>query len=344
MRITRFHVLASVVGVALIGAGVFGALTARPARADKPTHATSGVPAYNHIFYIMMENHSYDEVIGDTTNAPNINALANEYGLATNYWGVTHPSEPNYVAAVGGSFYGIADDAPYTTHQINQPYLGSQLEQAGLTWKDYQQAMPSPGFAGFFYPTQSDARYAAKHNPFMNFLAFYPANQQADELAKNVPDTQLATDLANNTAPNFSFIAPDQCHDMHGINGDCPSSDQPALISAGDTYVGDTVQMIMGSQAWRQGNNAIVVTWDENDFSAVTGPSNIPSNGGHVATIVITNHGPRSVQDGAAYDHYSLLLTIEDAFRLGCLQDSCPTPGGVQPMTPLFLDLSDSQN
>ncbi|HEX9036095.1 MAG TPA: alkaline phosphatase family protein [Ktedonobacterales bacterium] len=343
MRITRFHLLAGVAGLALVAAGALGALTAHSARADQPAHAGSGIPAYKHIFYIMMENHSYEEIIGDTTDAPNINSLASQYGLATNYWGVTHPSEPNYVAAVGGSFYGIADDAPYTSHQIAQPYLGSQLEQAGLTWKDYQQSMPSAGFTGFYYPSKSVALYASKHNPFVNFLAYYPSDQQAAELAKNVPDSQLATDLANNTVPNFSFIAPDQCHDMHGIAGygTCDYSQQSALISAGDTYVGDTVQMIMSSAAWQDGNNAIVITWDENDFSAQSGPPGIATAGGHVATIVIANHGPRGVQDNTPYNHYALLLTIEDAFHLGCLQDSCPAAGGVSPMTPLFVDPSN---
>ena len=71
-------------------------------------------------------------------------------------------------------------------------------------------------------------------------------------------------------------------------------------------------------------------------FSAIQDPTNIASAGGHVPTIVIANHGPRGVKYDVATDHYSLLLTIQDAFGLGCLANSCPTKGGVQPMTPMF--------
>jgi phosphatidylinositol-3-phosphatase len=108
------------------------------------------------------------------------------------------------------------------------------------------------------------------------------------------------------------------------------------VIHDGDQYVSTTVQAIMGSNTWQQGNNAIVITWDENDFSATNGFPTIASAGGHVATIVIANHGPRGVQYAVPSNHYSLLLTIEDAFHLGCVQNSCPATGNIQPMTPLF--------
>lgn len=338
MRIKRLGVVAGVIAAAVVAGASATALSFQQTSAAAPTHVTSGVPRYQHIFYIMMENHSFDEVIGNTADAPQINALANEYGLATNYWGVVHPSEPNYVASIAGSDYNAVSDAPYQTQLIHQPYLGSQLEAAGLTWKSYQQSLPSVGFSGNYWPSSSVALYASKHNPFLNFQPDYTASQWQTELSNSVPDTRLATDLASGNAPNFAYIVPDQCHDMHGISGygSCDYGDQSALISAGDTYVANTVHLIMGSKTWQEGNNAIVITWDENDFSAVQGPTSIASAGGHVATIVIANHGPRGVRDNTAYNHYALLLTIEDAFHLGCLANSCPATGGVQPMTPLF--------
>jgi hypothetical protein len=355
MRNKRLGVVAGIVAVGLVVAGIVTmSIRGGFARAETPSHAGSGVPAYRHIFYIMMENHSYDEIIGNT-GAPHINALATTYGLATNYWGVTHPSEPNYVASTAGSFYGIQDDNPYWTHQVSAPNLGSQLENAGLSWKTYQQSLPSVGFTGNNYPAGAvpgakDKLYASKHNPFVNYLSLYgpvpttsadgefPANftpnaaQQA-ELNKMVPDTQLATDLANGTVPNLSYIVPDQCHDMHGTTS-CPND--AALIAAGDQYVSATVQAIMSSKTWQEGNNAIVVTWDENDFSPTNGSPGIASDGGQVPTIVIANHGPRGVTYSTPTNHYALMLTIEDAFHLGCLQNSCPATGNIQPMTPLF--------
>lgn len=284
----------------------------------------------------MLENHAYEEIIGNPT-APHINDLAQTYGLATSEWGVAHPSEPNYVASVGGSTFGIQDDNSWKSagHTLNAPYLGSQLEQVGRSWKTYQQALPSDNAAKQHdaYAADGSQLYATKHNPFLNFLGHYPQSQWAAELDKMVPDTQLATDLQANTVPDFAYIVPDQCHDMHGTTS-CQSND--GLIAAGDQYVNMVVRQILAAQVWQHGNNAIIVTWDENDYSSTHGVPGIASEGGHVATIVITNNGPRHVQYGASANHYALLRAIQEAFHLECLQNSCPATGHVEPMTPLF--------
>ena len=318
------------------------------------------IPRYQHIVEIMMENTSYQTIIGNP-NAPNINALASQYGLATNYFGVTHPSEPNYMANIAGDYFGVQDDNQFyctpalassdphcagTTvdHTVSASTLADQLTAAGKTWKGYFQNLPpipptglimtGPNANGpytFKWPSDSVALYASKHNPFLNF----PGTQGA--LANMVPDTQLATDLATNSLPDFSLIVPDQCHDMHGTGG---CNDTNALIAAGDTYVGATVSAIQASKPWRQGRNAIVVTWDEDDFSDQgqpgTGCCGADPGGGHVVTIVITNKGKHPITDATAYNHYSLLRSLEDAFRLPCLAHACDSANGVLPMTPLF--------
>jgi phospholipase C len=301
----------------------------RAADAQQPVVPGTGIPRYDHIFLVMMENHSYNEVIGSPLT-PNINALAKTYGLATSYFGVTHPSEPNYVASIGGSYFGIQDDNPYTTHTINAPSLASQLDDAGLTWKTYQQSLPSVGYLGTRWPTTGPTLYASKHNPFLNFAS---VQNSPTDLQKIVPDTQLTADLNAGYVPNFSYIVPDQCHDMHGTTG---CSGDSTLLPEGDAYVANTVNAIMSSPAWAQGNNAIVVTWDEDDFSATNaGCCDSSPGGGHVATIVIANHGARGVTDGTPYNHYSLLQTIQIAFHLGCLQNTCDT-ANVTPMAALF--------
>lgn len=346
MRLNRLAVTLTALGlIAVLTVAWFVAPSLRgnasQAHAQTPS-AGSGVPKYQHIFYVMMENHSYNEIIG-SPNAPQINSLAKTYGLATSYYGVTHPSEPNYVAAIGGSYYGIQDDAPYNVtangvnHTITAPSIVDQLEGAGLTWKTYQQALPYAGFTGTAYPSSSNALYASKHNGFLNFA--HVQNNPA-ELQNIVPDTQLATDLQSGNVPNFSFIAPDQCHDMHGLKS---CTGDAALLQAGDGYVASVVSAITASSTWAKGNNAIVITWDENDFNptGVTGCCGANPGGGRVATIVIANHGPRAVQDATPYNHYSLLKTIEDAFHLGCLQNTCDT-ANIKPMTPLFVSSDDS--
>jgi len=288
------------------------------------------LPRYQHVFIIMMENHSYDQIIGNS-NAPRINALARRYALATNYDGVTHPSEPNYVASIGGSYFGIQDDAPYYTHTLADPSVASQLEAKGLTWKTYQQALPSAGYLGTTYPSARNALYASKHNPFLNFARIQGSRA---ELRKIVPWSQLVVDLTSGRVPNLSYIVPDQCHDMHGT-GSC-AGDDTALIKTGDQTVSALVAGIMRSPAWRSGRNAIVVTWDEDDFSPTNlGCCDANPGGGRVATIVIANHGPHGVQDTTPYNHYSLLQTIQGVFRLGCLRYTCDT-ANVTPMARLF--------
>lgn len=288
------------------------------------------VPRYDHIFLIVMENHDYDAIIG-SSDAPHLNALAKSYGLATNYWAVSHPSEPNYVAIVGGSTFAISDDASYTLHQIDSPYLGSQLEDAQLTWKSYQQGLPTAGYPGET-ATSADGAYASKHNPFLNFLAHYPDSQRPAEMRKSVPLSQLQTDLSAGSAPNLSFIVPGLCDDMHGDSA-CGSAN---LVRAGDTFAFGLVNQILASSVWSQGNTAIIITWDEGQIGLGSAPNSLTSTGGHVATIVVANHGPRGAQDSTAYNHYSLLLTIESAFGLGCVQQSCDSAHGVQTMAPLF--------
>ncbi len=140
-RLTRVAAFALVAAVTMPAvAGARGRLT-----------AGSGVPRYGHIFVVMLENSSYDQIIGNA-NAPHINALARSYGLATRSYGVTHPSEPNYVATIDGDYFGIQDDAPFSStvnevnHTIDGPSLASQLDAAGLSWKTYQGALPYPGY------------------------------------------------------------------------------------------------------------------------------------------------------------------------------------------------------
>lgn len=282
------------------------------------TARAATVSPYDHIFVVMEENHEYSQIIGNS-NAPNLNQYATTYGLATNYDAVTHPSAPNYVALVGGSYFGIQDDNGWQTHKLNDPDLTSQLEAASKTWKGYFQGLPHPGYTGDCYPT-STCYYASKHN---GPIYFDVVNSSKIELKHEVPVTQLATDLTHKL-PNFAVIVPDQCHDMHGGYGTCASWSDAKLVSTADTYAAGLVSQITGATFWSAGNNAIVFVWDE-------GSTNI-GGGGHVAAIVITSTGPRALKDNTAYTHYGLLATVEDALGVGCLQNSCTAT----PMAALF--------
>ena len=204
-------------------------------------------PKYDHVFLIIMENEGYPQIVGNPY-APILNALANDYGLATNYRGVADPSEPNYVAMLGGDFFGINSDDPYwfpgqTIHAAN---LMSQLVEAGKTWRGYFQGMPYPGYRGYCYPDKcngipdADTVYVSKHNGIVNFANL----QNPTEFANMVPFEQLADDLAAGSVPDFSYIVPDECSDIHGAPPWCVDSNIPWtvqqnwLIAKGDRFLG----------------------------------------------------------------------------------------------------------
>ena len=147
------------------------------------------LPSIQHIFVIMLENHSQSSVIGDV-NAPFINSLAQSYATAANYYGVTHPSEPNYVAAISGSNWFVNNDNP--ANRFDHTNLVDQLEANHRTWGAYMESMPSAGYLGDFYPTSANPLYASKHNPF---VLFDDIRNDPSRLQNVKPYTQLAADL-----------------------------------------------------------------------------------------------------------------------------------------------------
>ena len=139
--------LAAVLTGALAAVLVAGT-TATAAVTGMAAGAATSVPRYDHVFVIVEENHGFQDVIGNPA-APNLNALAKRFGLATQYFGVSHPSEPNYVGLVGGSTFGVASDDPYYINKITgQQNLATQLDAAGISWKAYLQGSPHPGYQG----------------------------------------------------------------------------------------------------------------------------------------------------------------------------------------------------
>jgi hypothetical protein len=237
----------------------------------------SGRAHLDHVFVIMLENHSKSSVIDDA-NAPFITQLAHRNAMAANYFGVTHPSEPNYVAAIGGSNFGVNDDNP--ANRYDAPNLVDQLERRHISWGAYMESMPSAGFLGDQYPATA-ALYASKHNPF---VLFTDIRNNPERLSHDKPYDALAGDLDSPHAPSFVWITPNQCHDMHGgvysqIAPDgrdgtpCPygstkdDANDASLKRKADDFVKGAVETIERSRAWRGGNSAIFILTDENDFT-----------------------------------------------------------------------------
>jgi phospholipase C len=326
------------------------------------------IPHYDHVIVIVEENKAF-KLLFDHGYAPHIAELAAKYGVATQMYAETHPSEPNYVALIGGDTFGIHDDdAWYCTpaqsdtlckgssdpgfvaHLIDAPNLASQLRARGLAWRAYLEDLPAPGSLAILSPetdTSPLGLYSAKHTGFTNFASVHKDPDLSHEL---VGFDAWKSDIAAGNLPSFSLVIPNMCNEMHGLGSakapaDCNWDDPVALVRRGDAKIGTIMAAIMASPVWTDPKvrTAVVITFDEDDkLDRVPGEpkgccvsdAHNPG-GGHIPTIVITNHGPRGVADPTPYNHYSLLRTIEDALGLnghvGHADDAT-----VVPMVPLF--------
>ncbi|HKD19445.1 MAG TPA: alkaline phosphatase family protein [Thermoanaerobaculia bacterium] len=242
--------------------------------------------------------------------------------------------------------------------------IADQLNERGMTWKSYQESLPPTGADGvnnsdgFFsnvnlisssLPSESQTLinlYAVKHNPFVYFKSVQEGGSNGNGLSNSVGFTQMYKDLGSGQVPSLSFIVPNQCNDQHGRGNAGPLCDfdpssngtqaglNPALIYQGDLTIQTIVQAIHASPAWGWGHNAIVVVWDENDYSATP-------NTNQVVLTVDTNFGSGGVQSNVFYTHFSLLRTIEAGFGLPCLNHACDA--NVAVMTDLFAAVPEAQ-
>ncbi len=323
-----------------IGIAVMVALALMvPLAASAHTNVDNGkLKNFQHVFVIMMENTGFDSLIGNP-NAPWINAAAAKYGLATNYTGVTHPSQPNYIAATSGSTNGVPDDNDIT---ISVPNIVDQLEANGKSWRAYMQSLSL--CATKLDHACGNQLYERKHNPF---VSYQDVQSSPARLANIVDLSQFSSDLASHNVPDYVWISPDQCNDMHGrgapASDPCNFGNVQGLIATGDAFLSSTVSAIMNSQAWT-GNSVIFITWDESDFTGsgpfgfgdTSGCCDSPKGdgGGHVVTLTISHSDHSARTSSVAYNHYSMLATIEGGWKLGCLGFTCDT-ANVTPMSDL---------
>lgn len=283
------HLLFDLVIGLLIMVTMPACTSTRPARARPQVDLTS-LPNFSHVFVIVLENKGKGQAVGQST-APYLSQLAKTYARAANYHSITHPSLPNYLALTGGDTFGISSDC--TDCFVDAPNLAVQLETAGKSWRAYMESMPSPCFVG-----DANPNYAQRHNPFIyyNNIRTQPARCQ-----NIVPFSQFAGDLQQNSLPNFIWISPNLCHDMH----DCS-------VNTGDQWLQQWVPKILASPAW-QNNGVLFITFDENDGYTLF------SGGGPVDTLVISPLVQPGFVSSVAYNHYALLHTIEAAWGLPLL-------------------------
>jgi hypothetical protein len=282
--------------------------TPGPGSATVATSSSATVtgPA-SRIAVIVLENKEYDQIIG-RAGAPYLNALARQSAVAANYYAITHPSLPNYLALTAGSTLGFSG-SDCGTCSVSHRNLIDQLEAAGISWKVYAEGLPSPcSSAG----TAGD--YVRRHDPFMYYrdVADNPARCRSI-----VPTSTLTHDLAHHALPRFFWLVPDVCHDMHSCG-----------TYTGDRYLRAMVPRLLAELG---PSGLLFVTFDEGETNS--GCCGV-AKGGHVLTLVAGPGARAGARSVTPYDHYSLLRTIEDLWGL-------PRLGGAalpsaQPMTDLL--------
>ena len=252
-------------------------------------HPCVGAPnptRWNHVIWIWMENKPATAVVG-SPSAPYITGLAGACASATDYHGVAHPSLPNYLAATSGSVHGVTDDGPPSAHPLSGESVFGQVAAAGLQWRAYNESMPTA------CAQASAGTYAAKHNPAVYYTAISTECQMFD-----VGIDQLSTDIAADSLPSFAFVTPNLCNDMH----DCP-------IATGDAWLKGMLPTLLGSAAYKRGDTAIFVVWDEDDGS----------HNNRVPLLVIAPPVKPGTSIATRLDHYGLLRTTEGMLGLAPL-------------------------
>ncbi|TLY18843.1 MAG: hypothetical protein E6K68_10725, partial [Nitrospirae bacterium] len=262
--------------------------------------ASGGLSSINTVFIIVFENNNWTAI--EAANPTFINSLLPQGAFAARYYNPpgNHPSEPNYIWMEAGANLGLTsdNDASNSNSTSTTNHLVTFLKTAGITWKTYQEDMPTG-----VCPLRSSGNYAAKHNPFVFFRDLTGSNNSNDAfcIAHNRNFTELATDLAAGNVARYNFITPNLCNDMH----DCS-------IATGDRWLKNNLPTILNSAAFKN-NGAVFITWDEGEGGPVIDP-NFSSGDGPIGMIVLSPLAKVNFTNTIHYDHSSLVRTLQTIF------------------------------
>jgi hypothetical protein len=290
--------------------------TPAPAPVQPPCGRSASPAGYQHVIWIWLENRSYDTVIGGPgsaarRHAPYFNQLADSCGLAENYHNISHPSQPNYFAAVAGTTGNVTTNCePSTCSLPGVPTLFTQLTADRMQWRSYEEGMDQPCATG------NTAAYVDRHNPVVYFPEDGEECRAWDLPMGSQTSGPLADALRTNTLPAFSFVTPDVCTDMHSCS-----------TRTGDDWLAQWVPQIVASPAYKAGGTVIFLTFDEGEGGRSDDcATNTTDIGCHVATIVVSPSTRPGTRSTVLFNHYSLLKTTEQLLHLPLLLGHAADP------------------
>jgi hypothetical protein len=256
------------------------------------------VPPFDHVFLVYFENEDFDQIVGNTAQAPYLNQLISRGSLLADFFAEEHPSDGNYLAFGGGSTFGIPLNDPLEEnprYTIDARNIGDLVDAAHKTWAGFLQSADGPC---------DDTVHGYYWNDDIPMLYFKDVRERPAYCAAHMlplstlkPDLRLAA-----TTPSFSWIGPNDCSDMEGCG-----------IKAGDEFLEQIASEIFRSPAWTTQRSLLIVTFDEDSYGEQRPAQLVP-------TLVL---GSKDVRAGyvspVRYTHYSLLRTVEAALGLGTL-------------------------
>jgi len=281
--------------------------------------ALAQVPPSQHVYILLEENHSFEDVVGQM---PYLNNLASQNVLLVNSYANSHYSIPNYMWLTTGQ-YVTQDDNTLLTFDVDN--IVRHLMTGGKTWKSYQEGLPNAGYTGYNLPdgcVPGTCVYVKRHNPFPYFTDV----ATSAEALNIVPFTQLATDIANGDLPNYGFITPSLDDDGH---------DQSLAVA--DAWLQTNIGPLLASAPFQAGGDGLlIITWDEGKFTdcrPLTTCPPLPENGGggRIYTVIIGPQVKRGYQSPTTANHNSILRLIEQALGI----DSTGYLGGAATATDL---------
>jgi hypothetical protein len=251
--------------------------TALLALALAPCARAEALPRPDHVVVVIEENHGYAQIMDKRNSASYIQSLAKRGVLFTDSHGVTHPSQPNYLALFSGSTQGVTSDV--CPHSFDDDNLASALMNAGLSFATFSESLPATGDLSC-----SSGAYHRKHNPASN----WQGKRLPAELNKPFADFQQDFSML----PTVSLVVPNQNNDMHD-----------GSFEAADEWLKTNIEPYV-DWAFKH-NSLLVLTWDEDDFHREN----------HIATILIgpmvnAETNPQHI------DHYNVLRTLLDFYGL----------------------------
>ena len=243
------------------------------------------LPTFKHVLIVVEENHSYSSVIGNST-MPYLNSLAANYGLATQYYANTHPSNGNYFMLTTGEISPAMKGGAVIADNVVRHLL-----VAGKTWTAYEESLPHAG-----YVKPDVGLYIRHHCPLSYFSDVINSKNQILNL---VPFTQFATDLANGNLPDYSFITPNVCDDAHNCS-----------LATADAWLRKNIGPLIQSSTFQDGG-LLIITFDESFDSDKT------HGGGQVAWIAVSpQFSNQKYKSTTLYQHQNTLRLMMEGLGL----------------------------